>query len=283
MNRDKAMDHKKIISHFKKQINQTSNKGVSLGEIDEYFDLIKQSIQEDIKDGFKETIARNLTLGIGTHSGEYPKHLILCGEKSGWKYITRYLLWQQHILEKHFIYKEVTSRSVGCIIGLSVLWNMTNLAKLAREYFQLLFEENKQKYKQRETHHLFIAILYDLKETKKINQELYTVLPDESIYKTFLDNWKSTDGKLVGNLLFELCDFHVYSSLDLKEKFSEILSLSYIPYEIKLIENIRSDQGIPNVKIDHPLLETPLAEIPEAAYEWDLSQDEVYQFLIKRE
>ncbi|WP_419867823.1 hypothetical protein [Chryseobacterium sp. CT-SW4] len=277
------MEHKKIIAEFKKEINKIKKEVVNQGEIDQYFDLIKQSIQDDIKDGFKETIARNLTLGIGFHSGEYPKHLILNDQNEGWKYITRYLLWQKHILQKLFIYKEVTPRSVGCIIGLSLLWNMSDLAKLSKDYFQLLFEDDREKYKKKETHHLFLAILYDLHETKEINQQLYSALPDENIYKRFLNNWKTTDEKLLSSLLFEICDFHIYSSLDLKDKFSEILSLNYIPYEIKLIERIRKEQGLLTVKIDHPLLETQLAEIPATAYEWDLSKDEVYQYLLKRE
>lgn len=277
------MEHKKIISEFKKQISKTKKEGVSQEEINQYYDLIKQSIQDDIKDGFKETIARNLTLGIGVHAGEYPKHLILNDQKEGWKYITRFLLWQEHILQKLFTYKEVTSRSIGCIIGLSLLWNMNDLAKLSREYFQLLFEEDKKKYKEKETHHLFMAILYDLNETKEVNKELYAVLPEENIYKKFLNHWLTADEKLLSELLFEMCDFHIYSSLDLKDKFSEILSLNYIPYEIRLIEKIRDEQGLVNVKVDHPLLETQLSEIPETVYEWDLSKDEIYQFLIRRE
>jgi hypothetical protein len=276
------MEHKRILSEFKKQINKTK-KGVSQEEIEQYYDLIKQSIQDDIKDGFKETIARNLTIGIGVHSGEYPKQLILNDEKEGWQYITRYLLWQQHILQKLFSYKEVTSRSIGSVIGLAVLWNMSDLARLSRNYFQLLFEDNREKYKQKETHHLFMALLYDLNETKEINQQLYSALPEQNIYRKFLDNWSATDGELLSALLLELCDFHIYSSLDLTDKFSEILSLNYIPYEIRLIEKIRNEQGLINVKIDHPLLETQLADIPATAYEWDLSKDEVYQFLIKRE
>ncbi|MGF6928374.1 hypothetical protein QFZ48_003874 [Chitinophaga sp. W2I13] len=274
------MEQKKIISSFKKQIDKTKKKGVSQEEIHQYYDLIKQSIQDDIKDGFKETIARNLTIGIGVHSGEYPKHLILNDKKEGWMFITRYLLWQQHILQTLFSYKEVTSRSVGPIIGLAVLWGMNDLAKRSRDYFQWLFEEDKGKYEQKETHHLFMAILYDLNKTKEINQQLYAALPEGNIYKKFLDNWSTTDEKLLSELLLELCDFHIYSSLDLKDKFSEILSLNYIPYEIRLIEKIRDGQGLMNVEIDHPLLKTQLADIPVAAYEWDLSKDEVYQFTV---
>ncbi len=277
------MEHKKIISEFKKQISKTKKEGVSQEEINQYYDLIKRSIQDDIKDGFKETIARNLTLGIGVHTGEYPKHLILNDQKEGWKYITRFLLWQEHILQKLFTYKEVTSRSIGCIIGLSLLWSMNDLAKLSREYFQLLFEEDNKKYKEKETHHLFMAILYDLNETKEVNKELYDVLPEENIYKKFLNHWLTADEKLLSELLFEMCDFHIYSSLDFKDKFSEILSLNYIPYEIRLIEKIRVEQGLINVKIDHPLLETQLLAIPETAYEWDLSKDAIYQFLIRKE
>ncbi|ALR29314.1 hypothetical protein ATE47_01640 [Chryseobacterium sp. IHB B 17019] len=279
----KTMEHKKIINHFNKQINKTKKEGVSRGEIEQYYDLIKQSIEDDIKEGFKETIARNLTLGIGVHSGEYPKHLILNGETNGWKYITRYLLWQQHILQQLFNYKEVTPRSIGPIIALAVLWGMSELARSSRNYFQLLFEDNREKYKKSETHHLFIAILYDLKETKSINQQLYSAFPEENIYKRFLDNWSTADAGLLSELLFELCDFHLYSAMDLKNKFSEILSLDYIPYEIRLIEKIRDEQGLINVKIDHPLMKSQLADIPVSAYGWDLSNDEVYQFLIRRE
>ena len=66
------MDHKTIINEFRKQINKTKKEGVSKEEREQYYDLIKQSIQDDIKEGFKDTIARNLTLGIGVHAGEYP-------------------------------------------------------------------------------------------------------------------------------------------------------------------------------------------------------------------
>ncbi len=277
------MEHKKLIIEFKKEINKIKKETISEDNISEWYDLIKESIQNDIKDGYKDTIARNLTLGIGVHAGEYPKHLILNGEKEGWKYITRFLLWEEHILQKLFEYKEVAPRTIGCIIGLSVIWEMTDLSKLSRDYFHLLFESNKDKYPQKETHHLFMALLYDLYNNGKINQELYATLPEQNVYKKLLDNWYTTDEKLLGHLLFEICDVHIYSSLDLKNKFSEILSMNYIPYDVRLIEKIRQAQGLITVQIEHPLLETQLANIPEDKYEWDLSNDEVYQYLLRRE
>ncbi|WP_293879070.1 hypothetical protein [Sphingobacterium sp. UBA1498] len=272
-----------LIKAFKKQIEKTKRDGIDQQMLEQYFELIKQSIQDDIKDGYQETIARNLTLGIGFHAGDYPKHLILNGKKDGWKYITRHLLWQGHILQKLFHYKEVTPRTVGCIMGLSLLWNMTDLTQLSREYFQFLFEAEQDKYKQKEVHHLFMAILFDLYSHNEINMSLYAGLPNDIVYRRFLDNWNSPDEKVVSELLLEICDHHVYSSLDLKDKFSEILSLNFIPYEIRLIEKIRKRSGLSDIKIDHPLLQTPLAEIPEKAYEWDLSKDEVFQYLLQRE
>lgn len=274
------MEHKKLISAFKKEINKIKKETISEDTISEWYDLIKEGIQKDRKDGYQATIARNLTIGIGVHAGEYPKQLILNGEKEGWKYITRFLLWQEHILEKLFDYKEVSSRTIGCIIGLSAIWGMNDLAKRSRDYFQLLFESNKEKYAQKETHHLFMALLFDLHKTENINQELYAILPEQNGYKRLLDNWYTADEKLLGNLLFEICDFHIYSSLDLKNKFSEILSMNYIPYEVRLIEKIRQNQGVIPFQIEHPLLETQLANIPEYKYEWDLSKDEVYQYLV---
>lgn len=81
----------------------------------------------------------------------------------------------------------------------------------------------------------------------------------------------------IGLLLF------IVLAVDLKNKFSEILSLNYITYEIMLIEEIRTKQGLLNLKIDHPLLETKLANVPKSLVDWDLSKDEIYQFLLKRE
>ena len=277
------MEHKKLIGEFKKEINKIKKGTISEDHLSEWYHLIKESIQNDLKDGYKDIIARNLSLGIGVHAGEYPKYLILNGEKEGWKYITRFLLWEEHILQKLFDYKEVASSTIGSIIGLSLLWEMTDLTKLSREYFQLIFESNKDKYAQKETHHLFMALLLDLYHTGKINQELYAVLPEQNVYKKLLDNWYTTDKELLGKLIFEICDVHIYSSLDLKNKFSEILIMNYIPYDVRLIEKMRQDQGLATFNIEHPLLETQLANIPENIYEWDLSKDEIYQYLLSRE
>lgn len=277
------MEHKKLMTAFKKEIDKLKKDALSEDDLREWYNLIKESIQNDLKDGHKDTIARNLTLGIGVHAGEYPKHLILNGEKEGWKYITRFLLWEEHILQKLFDYQEVSPRSIGCIIGLSTLWEMTDLSKIAREYFQIIFEIHCDTYTQKETHHLFMALLYDLYHAEQINQELYAVLPEQNVYKKLLDNWYTADKELLGSLIFEICDFHIYSSLDLKNKFSEILSLNYIPYDVRLIEKIRQEKGLTTVQIEHPLLATPLANIPKLKYDWDLSKDEVYQYLLRRE
>lgn len=277
------MEHKKLTSLFRAALQQLKQETITENDNKVWYDLIKESIAADIKDGYKDTIARNLTLGIGVHCCDYAKQQILNDKTEDWKYITRYLLWQGHILQKLFDYKEVASRSVGGIIGLSTLWEMSDLPALSRQYFQLLFESERTKYSHKETHHLLMAMLYDLYRTGVINQELYALLPEGNIYKRLFDNWYTADEYMLSSLLSEVCDFHIYSSLDLKDKFSELLSLNYIPYDIRLIEKIRTRQGLLNVEVAHPLLETRLAEIPGAYAEWDLSNDEVYQFLVKSE
>jgi hypothetical protein len=277
------MDHKKLIVEFNKQIKKLLKEEFT----DEYLQKLQKriidNINNDIKDGEQSTIARNLTLGLGVHAGDFPKHLILNKDQNGWKYITRYLLWQQHILTKLFNYKEVPSRSIGCILALSALWKMEDLAQLSRRYFQVLFEEDREKYKKKETHHLFIALLFDLYKTSQINSELYDALPKDSVYKNFIDNWQTNDQSLISNLLFEICDFHIYSALDLKTKFTEILSMDFIPYEIRLIELIRSENGFLTSPIEHPLMKTELAQIPIEKANWDLSQDQTFQFLLTKE
>lgn len=277
------MEHRKLIKAFNKEIRTLQKKTVSEEELKGWYTLIKESIQDDIKDGYKETIARNLTLGIGVHGGDYPKNLILNGEQEGWKYVTRFLYWEEHILRRLFDYKEVSSRTIGCIIGLALLWDMKELAQLARDYFQMIFEKDAQRYALKETHHLFMALLHDLFITEQINQELYPVLPEQHVYRRLLDHWSTTDEALLRGLMGEICDYHIYSSLDLTNKFAEILCLNYIPYEVRLIQKMRQAEGLNNVSVDHPLLTTPLAQIPESKVEWDLASDEVYQFVLRRE
>jgi len=41
------MDHKKIISEFKKQIDKAKKEGVSQEEVDQYFDLMKVDIKHE--------------------------------------------------------------------------------------------------------------------------------------------------------------------------------------------------------------------------------------------
>ncbi|MEK4849085.1 hypothetical protein NST04_04315 [Paenibacillus sp. FSL H7-0756] len=277
------MEHRKIMNVFNKEIRTLQKKTVSEEELKEWYTLIKDSIQNDIKDGYKETIARNLTLGIGVHGGDYPKNLILNGDTEGWKYVTRFLYWEEYILRRLFKYKEVSSRTIGCIIGVALLWDMKELAQLARDYFQMIFEKDTQRYAHKETHHLFMALLHDLFVTEQINQELYPVLPEQHVYRRFLDYWSTTDEELLRSLMGEICDYHIYSSLDLPRKFAEILCLNYIPYEVRLIQKIRRAQGLTAATVDHPLLTTPLAQIPESKVEWDLVNDEVYQYLLRRE
>lgn len=277
------MEHRKLIDAFNKEIRTLQKTTVSEGELSEWYTLIQESIQDDIKDGYKETIARNLTLGIGVHSGDYPKSLILNGQQEGWRYVTRFLYWEEHILRRLFTYKEVSSRTIGSIIGLALLWEMKELAQLARDYFQMILEEEAQRYAHKETHHLFMALLHDLYVTEQINQELYLVLPEQHVYRRLLDHWLTTDEELLGSLLGEICDYHIYSSLDLTHKFAEILCLNYIPYEVRLIQKMRQARGLTAATVEHPLLATPLAQIPESKIEWDLAGDEVYQFLLKKE
>ncbi|ARS42232.1 hypothetical protein CA265_22255 [Sphingobacteriaceae bacterium GW460-11-11-14-LB5] len=277
------MGHEKLIQKFKKQIKDLKTEAFTEASLKKVFDDIIRYIDEDVKDKAFDRLASNLTMGLGVHAGDYPKHLILNGDKDGWKYITRYLLWQDHILYKLFNYKEVSSRSVGCIIALATIWKMEKLAQLSRDYFQLLFNQDKKSYTHDETHHLFVATLFDLYSTKSINQDFYDTLPKEHVYKKFLDHWNTENLEVLATIIFDICDMHIYSALDLKDKFSEILSLDLIPYEIRLIQVLREQNGLAMPKVSHPLLETPLAEIPAEKPEWDLSKDQVFQYLISKE
>ncbi|MGG5508299.1 MULTISPECIES: hypothetical protein [unclassified Myroides] len=277
------MEHEVLAKKFKQEIKEVLKRDLSEDVLNRTFTSIKTRIDKDIKEGYFNSMCSTLAFGIGIHGGDYPKQLILNGDTEGWKYITRYLLWSQHIIEKRNKWFDVSNRNMGSILAFSQLWEMAELKPIIRAYFQEYYEEEKEKYKKKESHHLFVALVFDLLEDGSYEEAMFQFLPTGSVYQTFLENWNTTDDALYQKLIFDLCDAHIYSCLDVKNKMTEILSHDLIPYDIKLIEKLRTKQGLSAPKVAHPLLETALYDIPKEMIPWNLAEDEVYQYLLLKE
>lgn len=77
------MGHEKLIQKFKKQIKDLKTEAFTEASLKKVFDDIIRYIDEDVKDKAFDRLASNLTMGLGVHAGDYPKHLILNGDKDG--------------------------------------------------------------------------------------------------------------------------------------------------------------------------------------------------------
>ena len=153
------------------------------------------------------------------------------------------------------------------------------MSSVFRKYIDLYFSDYKDSYKKGEQHHLFVFALYDLLKTKQLNEDFLTMLPEDTIYKKFLSVWDTRDLEILGKVLYEICNQHIFSAMHTATKFSEIFNFAFIPYEIKLIELLRRQEQLKTPIVNHPLLNTPLAEIPLEVPFWNVQQDEVLKML----
>ena len=284
-------DESKIISFFNKEIKKLKKNNDCLVSEPEIIEDIKQKIRKKIKENEDEyDKASCLRSSIGIHLDILPKHLLLNGDKEAWVYFTKNLLWQEKIITELFNLPEVpprysviapSSKSLGGLLALSTIWEKEEMSTIFRKYINLYFNDYKNSYKNAELHHLFVFVLYDLFKTKQLNEEYILMLPKNSIYKIFLSVWDTTDLELLSKVLYEICNQHIFSAMHTRTKFSEIFNFAFIPYEIKLIELLRKQHQLEIPTVNHPLLKTPLAEIPLKVPFWDVQQDEVLNMLNK--
>ena len=282
-------DERKIISFFNKEIKRLKKDNDCLSSTSEIIEDIKQRIHKKIKeneDGYEK--ASCLRSSIGIHLDTLPKHLLLNGDKEAWLYFTKNLLWQEKIIIELFNLPQIPDRysviapsnkSLGGLLALSTIWGKEEMSSVFRKYIDLYFSDYKDSYKNGEQHHLFVFALYDLLKTKQLNEDFLTILPENTIYKKFLSVWDSRDLELLGKVLYEICNQHIFSAMHTATKPCEIFNFAFIPYEIKLIELLRRQEQLETPIVNHPLLKTPLAEIPLEVPFWNVQQDEVLKML----
>jgi hypothetical protein len=79
------------------------------------------------------------------------------------------------------------------------------------------------------------------------------------IYEGLFDTWKKP--KAFANAVEEACERHL-QGMGLTEDIGEFEDLQLVPIEIAAVRVLREKEGLEFPDVDHPLLRTPLAEIP---------------------
>jgi len=86
------------------------------------------------------------------------------------------------------------------------------------------------------------------------------------VYERLIDRWRSTDTEEIGRLLIEACEHHLEQGRpDRKNAFLDFGDdrLSRLPLEILMLLRLREYSGLPNPKLNHPLMEPPFDSLPQ--------------------
>ncbi len=102
-----------------------------------------------------------------------------------------------------------------------------------------------------------------------------------TIYKAFAAHWRHPDADALAPLLLAVCDEHTHRTTKGKPYGDEFdfFGFERTPVEILLVFKLREELGLPNPKLDHPLMNTPLGQLHK---EVKLKVDDVMAHAIKR-
>lgn len=274
------MNGKKYWKYFDCIIKDYKKRVISDEEVKEILDNRMAEMKDLIQKNENNRLADRLKMGIGVHLEMNAKNRILNGESSAWILLEQQLFWLNQMIKSNPSRRSVSGSQIGGLIGLSLLWDYEEIAELTYKYATNMFMKDRDFYSENKTHHVFMTCLYHYWKTGEM-PELFNVLPEEHIYQKLMRSWNETHN--FAEHLYELCNFHIYSLSDTPDKSSEILSFDCIPYDYYCIRTIREKEGLDTPYIEHPLLQTSLAEIPQEKPGYKLEDDEILQFVIQNE
>jgi len=98
---------------------------------------------------------------------------------------------------------------------------------------------------------------------------------DEPIFNALVARWRTSDLDDLEALLLAACDRHTQQSKHnvAKQKYDlDDVQFWYDPFEVRIVLKMRQILGLENVKLDHPIMNTPLGSLtaPVATYTDDL-------------
>ncbi|WP_010503808.1 hypothetical protein [Paenibacillus elgii] len=274
------MDYSKYMKYFNRAIKDYQQEEISEEEVQEILDEVRTDIDEMIQNKEKDELVLCLRNLIGVHLEQNAKNKILNGEAEAWSLMEKQIFWLAQIIKSVPNSGKVVDWQLGGLIGLSLLWNHSDIAELVTEYAAKMFSKDPDYYSENKTHHVFMACLSHKWKTGEM-PELFKILPQDNVYVRLMNNWHSSEN--LKELLYEVCDFHIYSASDTPQKSKEILSFVYIPYDYYCIRLVRDKEGLDTPNIEHPLLQNPLGQIPKDRPGYDPESDEILQYVLKNE
>jgi len=99
----------------------------------------------------------------------------------------------------------------------------------------------------------------------------------EPLFAALLAHWQTPDADALAPLLVALCDRHTHVAA--KSDGPLHLHDTYYPFEVLAVFRLRQLRGLANPVLDHPLMSTPLGELPKVT---EFYSDELLEGVVQR-
>jgi hypothetical protein len=178
-------------------------------------------------------------------------------------------------------------KGIGAHLGELVVLGWTDLAiQVAKSLRHWLDIENgvtdgNDSFGRRRTQHFVLRLISNWQGWPERNAPKCAY--DEPLFNALIEHWRTDDMDLLTHLLLAACDRHTHQVREdnSKGEFFDLgtQELVYDPFEILAVLRLRQMHGLPNPVLDHPLMNTPLGQLPDITPPYE---DELLKGVITR-
>lgn len=162
-------------------------------------------------------------------------------------------------------------RHSGITLGICLALGWLDYARDLRNRLSFALDQHMlydgyDSFGRRRTQHFLIRLLNSFDEIEDIQLKMnIRCAYDEPLLNEILARWKTDSEQEIHDLLYRLCDRHTHQCRqdsfngNRYYDFENIPLEYYLPVEILCVFKLRSNIGLTNPVLDHPLMKTPLA------------------------
>lgn len=204
--------------------------------------------------------------------GKYGASRVLRDDAAGWLDIQiclNYLAWDQRTLFAAIdkkVAKSISIKAIAYVILHSLVARDDSMADWLgnRLLSHLSIGDKTVKGWDAAPLYPFALKLYAVSRNIPLDYDRPDVCPI-GLYEDLLNAWESE--QRFAKTLLAACDYHIEQAFDDSQKDTQDFFYALydlFPLEILAIRRIRRDQGLPMPQLDHPLMQTKLADPPES-------------------
>lgn len=168
-------------------------------------------------------------------------------------------------------------RNSGITLGICMALGWLDYARDLRDRISFALDQDMlydgyDSFGRRRTQHFLIRLLNSVDDIEDVQlKKNIRCAYDLPLFNEILARWKTDSAEEIHNLLYRLCDRHTHQCRqdsfngNRYYDFENIPLEYYLPVEILCIFKLRTDKGLKNPIINHPIMNTPLARLTNSS------------------